>query len=186
MASACSLLVNPDPTRLRVPEGSAAGDAEANDVSLDVSTDTPRPDVPAMPDTPRPDAPVGCMCSGGLMCCGDMCRNVATDPANCGGCNNVCPRRPNANPTCTARMCSIDCLPGSGNCDRNVDNGCETNLTNNVENCGACGNRCTGAGGSVSQCVMGRCVTVTCPPNTGDCDGNTANGCESPLITTSR
>ncbi len=51
-----------------------------------------------------------------------------------------------------------------------------------LANCGACGRACApGANGSPA-CRVGACV-LDCAAGFGDCDSNTANGCESPLAT---
>jgi len=64
--------------------------------------------------------------------------DLKTDILNCGSCGNVCPSS-NGTPTCSNGNCAITCNTGFGNCDGNVTNGCETNLTNDPNNCGSCG-----------------------------------------------
>jgi hypothetical protein len=56
-------------------------------------------------------------------------------------------------------------------------NGCEVNLQNDNNNCGACGNRC----GANSTCSNGTC---RCNANFGDCNNMLADGCEARLDTT--
>jgi hypothetical protein len=51
------------------------------------------------------------------------------------------------------------CNPGFGNCDGVAVNGCETNITSNVYNCGACGHVC----GVGQLCTNSACVA---PPTT--------------------
>ncbi|WP_263436629.1 CARDB domain-containing protein [Stigmatella hybrida] len=70
------------------------------------------------------------------------------------------------------------CAPGYGNCDGNPANGCETDLTSNVNHCGTCGNTCPGQDSTVGVCMASQCSTA-CAPGRYDCDGNAANGCES-------
>jgi hypothetical protein len=51
-----------------------------------------------------------------------------TDPANCGGCGNVCGALPNtAFAVCAKGQCTVGapCLPGYQDCDNNKLNGCE-------------------------------------------------------------
>jgi hypothetical protein len=69
------------------------------------------------------------------------------------------------------------CSGGFGDCDNNVDNGCETDL-NASPNCGACG----------VACINAVCTNLTCECKSGfgDCDGNKANGCETSLAQDSR
>jgi hypothetical protein len=69
------------------------------------------------------------------------------------------------------------CTGGFGDCDNNVDNGCETDL-NASPNCGACGVACINA-----LCTNGACE---CASGFGDCDGDKANGCETPLVQDAR
>ncbi len=54
---------------------------------------------------------------------------------------------------------------------------CSINLLTNAKYCGDCETSC-GAG----SCVEGECTTaLQCPEGLGDCDGNSANGCETRL-----
>ncbi|MBI4701806.1 MAG: hypothetical protein HY744_11725 [Deltaproteobacteria bacterium] len=50
-----------------------------------------------------------------------------------------------------------------------------------VENCGACMKACTNPNGSTA-CVGGVC-SPTCDEGFGNCDGNSANGCETDTLT---
>ncbi|MDC0712284.1 CARDB domain-containing protein [Stigmatella sp. ncwal1] len=70
------------------------------------------------------------------------------------------------------------CAPGYGNCDGNPANGCETDLTSDVNHCGTCGTTCPGQATTVGVCMASQCST-SCAPGRYDCDGNAANGCES-------
>ena len=68
----------------------------------------------------------------------------------------------NVNGTCS----SGSCLSGWGECDNNPATGCETDLTNNVANCGSCNNACQ----SGQTCSQSTCVPLcgTQPvPSTG-------------------
>jgi hypothetical protein len=47
------------------------------------------------------------------------------------------------------------CLAGFGDCDDNLDNGCESDLRSSSTSCGACGHDCLGGG-----CVEARCQPV--------------------------
>jgi hypothetical protein len=116
-----------------------------------------------------PNATVGCAaskcvitaCSNGTKDCDGIEANgcevtVATDINNCGGCGTKC--MPGANVAavgCAASACTIaSCNPGFGNCDNNVPNGCETNLTNNFSNCGMCAKSCA----NTQTCVNSVCT----------------------------
>ncbi|MBI2107175.1 hypothetical protein HYT57_04265 [Candidatus Woesearchaeota archaeon] len=116
----------------------------------------------------------------------DENNNKQSDINNCGSCNNVCSFS-NANAACSSGTCSISsCLSNYGNCDGSNNNGCETYLLNDNNNCGGCGNIC-----SQNQiCSNGGCTDVlpveSCN-NNGICDpGENINGCYNdckPIIT---
>ncbi len=149
-----------------------------------------------IPCPPRANATVTCVngvcgyiCSPGFFDCNgnpsDGCEvNVLTDNNNCGGCNLPC-FRPNAQTACVNGVCQIvACNPGWGNCDGNPINGCETNLTNSVINCNACGLVCPNRPNSTPTCNAGVCG-INCNPNFRNCDGNNVNGCEINILTDS-
>src|SRR5262249_55665496 len=69
------------------------------------------------------------------------------------------------------------CMPGFDNCDGRMDNGCETNTTSDVGNCGACGNRCVVGGNATASCSASKCGAV-CIEGFLDCDASLSNGCE--------
>ena len=105
--------------------------------------------------------------------------NLTNSVANCGSCGNVCPTPANATAICSASACGLgSCNAGFGNCDGNPANGCETNITNNVNNCGACGNVCSFANGT-GACTASACTIASCNAGFANCDGNGANGCET-------
>jgi hypothetical protein len=91
----------------------------------------------------------------------DGCEVTVTgDVNNCGHCGNICPLRPQANAaTCTNGLCGNSCNQGYGDCDGNVNNGCEANLNIDLNNCGSCGFPCTDAHGKCT-CGMGVCSKV--------------------------
>lgn len=132
------------------------------------------------------DGPASCM----AMCvppapveCGDRCISTERDVANCGGCGVRC-SLPNATVVCIAGDCRVaECIGGFGDCDGVPDNGCETELSNDPFNCGACGMTCPPpASGGEPVCSGGECDSA-CPAGMGDCDGDTENGCETDLRT---
>jgi len=54
--------------------------------------------------------------------------NLESDPENCGVCGVSCIVA-HAIPSCSAGVCGLgDCLPGYGDCDNDIDNGCELEL----------------------------------------------------------
>lgn len=72
------------------------------------------------------------------------------------------------------------CGFGYQDCDGDPDNGCETNLSTSPQHCGACGKQCPNAPSAAPACVNGQC-DIACDLFTGNCDGNAANGCETPI-----
>jgi len=151
-----------------------------------------------------PNAIAGCAggsctvasCNTGFQNCnnvaGDGCEvNTNTDPSNCGGCMHQC-FTPNGTPGCAAGNCTVaSCNTGFANCDGNVANGCEANITNDRNNCGSCGNACdTACGGTTDHVAVGgtQCVSSTCSILPAGCsagyedfDGKCADGCECVL-----
>ncbi len=104
--------------------------------------------------------------------------DLTADPMNCRACGAAC-NAPNATPACVASVCTVGrCNTGFGNCDANVANGCETPTDTSVAHCGACGMSCAFARGTAG-CTGGMCSIARCDMGFGNCDGNTANGCET-------
>ncbi|HEX3769971.1 MAG TPA: hypothetical protein VHV30_03865 [Polyangiaceae bacterium] len=126
------------------------------------------------------------VCASGFADCdGDLSNgceaNLDADPLHCGTCPTVC-TADSGSPICNSGVCgSSTCAAGTGDCDKNPGNGCETNLDTSTANCRFCGNACTNANGSTS-CSAGVCQPV-CGSGFGDCDGNPMNGCETPTNT---
>jgi hypothetical protein len=116
-------------------------------------------------------------CGGLLVCCDTTCVDLRNDLHNCGACGFACSSAHGA-PSCGGSHCQITCDPGWGDCDGNIGNGCEADLTT-VANCGACGMTC-GSQNDSAACTGGHCV-LSCNNGFGDCDGNPANGCEANL-----
>ena len=81
--------------------------------------------------------------------------NTTDDAANCGACGVVCPPGANASPTCFVSKCSFACQPNWGDCDGVSDNGCETNLLTDNDNCGSCNFTCDSDSGK--PCQQGGC-----------------------------
>jgi hypothetical protein len=129
-------------------------------------------------------------CEDGFADCnglpGDGCEvNLVQDKLNCGACNKVCPVL-NGEPFCEASACQITCSQGFDDCDNNRDNGCEKNVSRDVNNCGECNNKCTPQSGGTPYCKNDECGETVCPAGFGDCngepdDGPNGNGCEVDL-----
>jgi hypothetical protein len=101
--------------------------------------------------------------------------NLNTSAAHCGQCRDACSTA-NATPSCAAGVCSVMCATGFADCDRDVDNGCETS-TRTLANCGACGRACTLAN-ATATCTTGTCAVSACTTGFANCNNNAADGCE--------
>ena len=76
-------------------------------------------------------------------------------------------------------MCGIaSCWAGWGNCDGNVTNGCETNTTNKVQHCGACGTVCPSVPHGTTVCASSMCAVGTCSVPYANCNLVFNDGCE--------
>lgn len=108
--------------------------------------------------------------------------NLDQDKLNCGACNKVCPEI-NGAPFCSAGACQITCTQGFDDCDDKRENGCEKDVSKDVNNCGECGKKCTAASGGTLYCKSGTCGETVCPAGFGDCNGDPDDGCEVDLRT---
>ncbi len=136
------------------------------------------------------------MCAGGMcaMTCnpgfgdcnaasGDGCEtDLRTDASNCGLCGTAC-SFPHAAPLCSTGTCAMGaCDAGFADCNGSALDGCETALSTDALNCGACGHLCT-APNATSVCIAGACSLLACSAGFGNCDVSTGNGCEVSLQT---
>jgi len=111
--------------------------------------------------------------------------DVTTDTRNCGTCGSACALA-NATAACAMGRCAVaTCNTGFADCDMNPANGCEVNLQTSTAHCGRCGMMCAFPG-SDAACERGACRIAMCAAGRGDCDGNSANGCEATLASDAR
>jgi len=73
------------------------------------------------------------------------------------------------------------CRVGFGDCDDDPTD-CETNIEQNVANCGECGNRCS-PGNPHAYCAAGRCMETVCEAPLADCNFSHGDGCETDTTT---
>lgn len=107
--------------------------------------------------------------------------DLQNDDANCGACGTVCEAQNGSN-HCAAGACQPICDAGWDNCHGHPEEGCETNLIDNLLHCGACGNECTGVtvvNTQDSYCAHDKCDYLSCRLGSGDCDLDRTNGCET-------
>jgi len=108
--------------------------------------------------------------------------DLENDTAHCGACGFAC-EFSNADSLCQAGECMMDaCHTPFGDCDADPDNGCEINLNDDDQHCGACDHACDLPGGD-SSCQQGECTLEGCDPGLGDCNQNATDGCETDLET---
>ncbi len=113
-------------------------------------------------------------CNGSTL---DGCETgIVSNRDNCGACGNTCTNS-HGSTQCTAGTCQPTCNAGYDDCDSNADNGCETNIAGDANNCGACGNQCNLAN-ATAMCTNGGCAVAACDAGWVDCDGDPTNGCE--------
>lgn len=122
-------------------------------------------------------------CGAGQTLCGATCVDASSDPANCGACGRPCAPTNNATGVaCLAGQCWVaSCAPGFADCNATGFDGCETQLGTN-QNCGACGDACTGrttCGGGGTPGVCG-CTPGTCESLALNC-GTHDDGCGGTL-----
>lgn len=112
--------------------------------------------------------------------------NTKIDSKNCGTCNQVCSNN-HVTPVCTNGACNGACLSESAgiftyyyaDCNGNKQaDGCETNVSTDLNNCGKCGGKCTGKNTTSTLCFFGSCSNA-CAAGFGDCNGNGYDGCET-------
>lgn len=101
------------------------------------------------------------LCPSNQSLCGNTCTNRMTDPDNCAFCGKVCPSYNFTDRKCISAKCSNPCLAGHYDCNQNIADGCETDLSDK-ENCGSCGKACA----SGWFCFMGKCATGGGGPGT--------------------
>jgi hypothetical protein len=82
-------------------------------------------------------------CTSGRICCDGMCRDVSSDPTNCGICGNFC----SGGSSCCSGAC--------------VD------VSNSFSNCGSCGHQCLAG----QACINGACQQI-CPAGQSACGSN--------------
>ncbi|MCA9598960.1 MAG: hypothetical protein KC776_36870 [Myxococcales bacterium] len=108
---------------------------------------------------------------------GDGCEvELDTNPLNCGACGNDCTVKGPTWIVCKGGECKqSDCPTGEADCDQ--DEICETNITNDVNNCKLCGVQCSFANAAAS-CVNSSCTMGSCDAGYADCNNQDIDGCE--------
>jgi hypothetical protein len=127
---------------------------------------------------------VGGCDAGYADCDGDVANgcevNLANDDLNCGACQVKCANVPNGSPICSGFVCGIGaCNTGFADCFGGAVNGCETDLTTDVNHCGTCGTVCPLVANGSRSCVASTCGIASCQTGFGDCNNTLGDGCET-------
>jgi len=111
----------------------------------------------------------------------DGCERNVTTNTDCGTPGNACVSSEGYTSTCVSGACStIVCAAGQANCNTEANDGCEINLGTNPTHCGACQHACA-VPNATAACTGGACAVGTCNAGFANCDGVSANGCETTL-----
>src|SRR4029079_12292763 len=100
--------------------------------------------------------------------------DLKRDNKNCGACGNECLQYKPLHMTsrCVDAACELERLneprdfdpEDFRNCNSLLDDGCESDVNHDANNCGACGNKCAPG----THCIEGKCG---CPAGLIDCFG---------------
>jgi hypothetical protein len=127
------------------------------------------------------------MCNAGFGDCDGNGRNGCeaqlNTVTNCGMCGRLCMGERVASATCVSGACRLTCAAGFADCDGDASNGCEVDINNSMQHCGACNRVCGAAANAVGgTCSAGACQLM-CREGFGNCDGDPTTGCEVDLST---
>ena len=99
--------------------------------------------------------------------------DISIDPNFCGSCEVACSDN-HGTATCTAGVCGIMCDPDFDDCNENVEDGCEVDLSSSTLHCSDCNMPCTAEAGLAVVCDAGVCRGVECGDDA--CGGETPCG----------
>ena len=109
---------------------------------------------------------------------------VSTDQhsSHCGACNQACTIA-NGTAECLGGECRVaSCNTGFSDCNQDASDGCEVNLLEDANNCGACTAACSVTNGTPA-CALGQCRIDSCDAGYDDCNSTYGDGCEADLNT---
>lgn len=72
-----------------------------------------------------------------------------------------------------------ECSGTRRDCKNGGLDGCETDVSSDLKNCGACGNTCPTPATGQAVCSDGVCGVATCGDRYRDCNGDPSDGCET-------
>lgn len=131
-------------------------------------------------------------CGGGPKDCSilttDPCVTGICDPTSqpiAGACLPVAKENsepcelPGAEAFCLNQSCTfVQCLDGYGNCNGKYTDGCESDVTEDADNCGECDKTCD-FDHAVGICFLSQCYLAECLDGHADCDQVPESGCET-------
>jgi hypothetical protein len=105
----------------------------------------------------------------------DGCETRINTSDHCGDCNTSC-ARPHQMTACEATSCMFgECEPGFKDCNMWASDGCETDITSDLNSCGDCKKQCVNPHGTTS-CSAKTCMPV-CDSGFAVCDKDPVGGC---------
>jgi hypothetical protein len=121
--------------------------------------------------------PAGEPCDDGEPCTED---DTCDGAGGCVGNDLECSASNTTPGTCNAGQCQgMTCVAGFGDCNADMNDGCETALTS-ASDCGGCGQACSAGAHATASCASGSCER-SCESPWDNCDGDWGNGCEIPV-----
>jgi hypothetical protein len=175
-------LVNRSVLRIKFRIERRAVDGDGDGV-LDARDNCPATANPDQHDSLGDGVGDACRCDAIACTAADACHLAGTCDGATGTCSQPAAAAgttcelPAADGVCVDGTCTVSaCVPGAGDCDGVVVNGCETPLDTIVD-CGACGHACTGGDHGAGVCTDGACA-LACAPGYQDCNRELADGCE--------
>ncbi|HEY6723893.1 MAG TPA: hypothetical protein VI197_07670 [Polyangiaceae bacterium] len=107
--------------------------------------------------------------------------DVRSSTSNCGGCNAACSGANGGTASCSDGQCAVSCGSNFKNCnnENTARDGCETDVRNDPDNCGACNTNCVFCDGTT--CLQHLDVTVV--KTSGEQETSTSTGCGSTQLT---
>ena len=116
--------------------------------------------------------------AGGNQCMAGEC----LEPGGCqlSGLMNGTPcELQNATAECQKTVCEfVECQQGFDNCNEDDTDGCESEVLEDPDNCGQCGQKCS-LEHAIADCSNGQCEIEECLDGYSHCDEILDNGCET-------
>src|SRR5262249_52756169 len=114
-------------------------------------------------------------CAMGQQCCDGACTDTTKDPTHCGGCGVTCTTaHGNAGWVRGQRVTGAGDPPWQ-DCTHDSADGCEATLHHDVNNCSACGARCS-LDNAIPGCGIDGCYVAACQYGWDDCNLTSKDG----------